>query len=402
MAVLTKKERAPQNHGAVNMIPEFDPQAKNQSMKDWLQKIDESASVYGWTERQTIFFALPRLTGLAKRWYDGLTSVKYSWLQWQEKLLKAFPCEDNYEELLTEMLARRTRRNESLEEYYYDKMRLINRCQISKEKAVDCLTHGIFDNNTRMSAQGMNFSEPEEVLTYFRKIFTKRDDQSKKPGNFKESIIPNKDPQRAQASDNKKSESTQCYNCGETGHRWTACHKDLIRCGKCRRVGHTSQKCDNPGSSKATSDSTTTKKVLKLQSGSDSSDKKYYKDVILNGQKYVGFVDFGSACTLVSDQIQLPKDAQHDYTNLPLLKGFGNGMINPNAKVSITVKVDNVEEDRSLHSTPSTAPIWYNLSHWAKTSLNFQVYECLKLIQSSHYSRLLKRPLICVSPKTLK
>lgn len=55
------------------MIPEFDPQAKAQSMKDWLSKINETATVYGWSEQQIIYYSLPQLTGLAKRY--GMTDL---------------------------------------------------------------------------------------------------------------------------------------------------------------------------------------------------------------------------------------------------------------------------------------------------------------------------------------
>ncbi|CAG9114451.1 unnamed protein product [Plutella xylostella] len=145
---------------AQNVIPDFDPQAKTQTMKDWLSKINESAHVYGWSERQTIYCALPRLKGLAKQWYDGLTSVKFTWAELQEQLLEEFSIEENYGDMLFEMLTRKTRRNETPEQYYYDKMLLINRCELRGKKAVHCLTNGIVDPNIKMNVQGANLQEP--------------------------------------------------------------------------------------------------------------------------------------------------------------------------------------------------------------------------------------------------
>ncbi|KAL4704406.1 hypothetical protein ACJJTC_007682 [Scirpophaga incertulas] len=52
--------------GLQSVIPDFDPQAKSQTMKDWLGKIND-AHVYGWSDRQIILLALPKLKGLAKR-----------------------------------------------------------------------------------------------------------------------------------------------------------------------------------------------------------------------------------------------------------------------------------------------------------------------------------------------
>ncbi|KAL4703335.1 hypothetical protein ACJJTC_013101 [Scirpophaga incertulas] len=153
----TPMNMGPHMQGAQNVISEFDPISKSQTMEDWLSKINESAAVYGWSERQTIFYTLPKLTGLAKKWYDGLTSVKFSWIQWQEKLLEAFPCDENYGDILWEILNRKSRKNETLVEYYYDKIMLINRCKLQNKQAVDCITHGIYDFNIKMNVQGAHF-----------------------------------------------------------------------------------------------------------------------------------------------------------------------------------------------------------------------------------------------------
>lgn len=264
IAVLNKSNRTPFTQGSQNIIPEFNPQSKNQSMKDWILKINESATVYGWTETQTIFFALPRLSGLAKKWYDGLTSVGYTWKQWQEKLLRAFPCEENYGDILAEMLARKSRKNETLEEYYYDKFRLVNRCEISGVKAVDCITQGIFDYNIRMNAQGSSFKEPEEVLSFFRKITTKKEEtQGSRPVSARD--WSSSSQQRKMPGQASRDSSYICFNCGDKGHGWIKCPKDLIKCGKCRKVGHTSAKCNNPtDSTSRNSSASSSQKVLKL------------------------------------------------------------------------------------------------------------------------------------------
>ncbi|KOB69393.1 Uncharacterized protein OBRU01_16984 [Operophtera brumata] len=49
------------------------------SAADWLRKINETAAIYNWQEKQIIYLALPKLSGLAKRWYEGLKSVDFTW-----------------------------------------------------------------------------------------------------------------------------------------------------------------------------------------------------------------------------------------------------------------------------------------------------------------------------------
>ncbi|XP_049886763.1 serine/arginine-rich splicing factor 11-like [Pectinophora gossypiella] len=40
-----------------NMLPNFDPSAKNQRIEVWLKKVNECATVYGWDDRTIIHFA---------------------------------------------------------------------------------------------------------------------------------------------------------------------------------------------------------------------------------------------------------------------------------------------------------------------------------------------------------
>ncbi|KAI5634129.1 hypothetical protein NE865_13170 [Phthorimaea operculella] len=297
-----KRDKSSFGQGS-QIIPEFNPQMKNQTMKDWLRKINESAAVYGWNETQTIYFALPRLTGLSKKWYDGLTSVKYSWKEWQEKLLKAFPCEENYGDLLAEMLSRKSRRNETLEEYYYEKIRLINRCEIKGLKAVDCLTQGIFDHNIRLNAQGSGFKEPEEVLSFFRKITQKKEDVMPKQNYFRDkSTLPHQRQSDRNSSSDAKTITYNCFNCD------------------------------------------------------GSSEKKFFKNVTVNDIQIEAFVDFGSECSLLSEKVfdKIKESSKIIITGeCPILKGFGHGAAKPKACVTVRVKVDELEKDIDMYVLPN-------------------------------------------------
>lgn len=230
--------------GAQNVLPIFDPKSKNQSAEDWIRKVNETAAIYNWQEKQIIYHALPKLSGLAKRWYEGLKSVDLTWKQWQERILLTFPDDRNYGDKLAEMLERKSRREESLEEYYYDKMTLINTCGIEGKDAVDCLTHGIYDHNVKLNAQGANFKEPIEVLKFLRSI-------SKNVNNnqHKKTFISNRqhEPQRTERTKNESTENKfknfKCFNCSEAGHVAMRCTKPLAKCQKCLKFGHSQEHC---------------------------------------------------------------------------------------------------------------------------------------------------------------
>lgn len=121
-----------------NVIPEFNPMQKDQTVHSWLNKVDECAQLYRWGDDQIIHYALPKLVGVAKVWYQAST-MSFSWQEWKAKLIESFPSSDDYAELLTELLSKRVKFNESLELYYYEKLNLLNRCEIKGKRAVDCI-----------------------------------------------------------------------------------------------------------------------------------------------------------------------------------------------------------------------------------------------------------------------
>lgn len=49
----------------------------------------------------------------------------------------------NYADKLIEMLDRKSKRDETLEEHFYEKAKLVNHCGIKGKNAVDCVVQGI-------------------------------------------------------------------------------------------------------------------------------------------------------------------------------------------------------------------------------------------------------------------
>lgn len=138
--------------------------SKEQTILTWINEVEECAEIYGWDEKATIHYALPKLCGIAKSWYRCLPSVLFSWSEWKKRLIKSFPIREDFAELLTEMLHKRLRYGESLEHYYYAKINLLNRCKITGRRAVDCLFHGLDDRTVKIGAQATQFSKPEHVF----------------------------------------------------------------------------------------------------------------------------------------------------------------------------------------------------------------------------------------------
>lgn len=225
-----------------NVVPEFNPSNRAQTIDCWLRKVNECSQIYGWDEKQIIHFSLQKLTGLAKKWFEALPTVVYSWEEWQSKLLKAFPSTENYGRLLEEMLQRTSRNEESLREYFYDKLNLLTRCEIHGKKAVDCIIYGIADKSIRNGAQALNCHEPEDLLNYLN---------SQKPLSFaqqstsrnRDRAVPN-DNTTSNANSSSLSSTITCYNCRSKGHPYYNCTKPIVKCKHCNRIGHDNDSCN--------------------------------------------------------------------------------------------------------------------------------------------------------------
>ncbi|XP_026728672.1 uncharacterized protein LOC113494499 [Trichoplusia ni] len=231
-----------------NILPDFDPSSKNQRVDIWLKKVNESAAVYGWDERTTVYFAMQKLQGLAKVWYEGLNSILFSWPEWQTKLLSAFPCEQNYGQALEDMLKRKSRYNEPIELYFYEKLALVNQCDIEGKRAVDCIIHGLSDKTVKTSALALRCTNPEQLLQFLMSNkenhpFVERNMDENNKTNDEQSSNSNSRPP---VDKTERSQFTSsCFNCKEPGHPFFKCPKPLIKCTQCDKLGHTADKCNS-------------------------------------------------------------------------------------------------------------------------------------------------------------
>lgn len=153
-----------------DVIPVFDPDDVTFTTERWLHQVDELRSVYKWSEERTSYFALTRLRGLAKTWYNGLSTVKYSWAEWKEQLLLAFPSERDFNVQLVTMLNRRKKSDESYAQYFYEKRALLNRCEIDGLKAVSCIIGGIEDSIVASAARAGRYQTPEALFVYLSTV----------------------------------------------------------------------------------------------------------------------------------------------------------------------------------------------------------------------------------------
>ncbi|CAG9122295.1 unnamed protein product [Plutella xylostella] len=330
-----------------NILPDFDPSSKGQRIDIWIKKVNECATVYGWDEKTTIHFSMQKLQGLAKLWYESLNSILFSWAEWQQKLLNAFPFEQNYGQSLEDMLKRRSKFNEPLEIYYYEKLALLNRCDIEGKRAVECIIHGLNDKTMRSSANALCCTQPDQLLHFLMTNKETPAPQNFDRSNFKsknvESFTNNQTNQRQYRSAPYSNRELFCFNCKEKGHPYLKCPKPLNMCTKCRRIGHNVDTCTYKQESDGKGNAPKTMRIMTSESNS-----KFVKESLINEVPTKAFVDFGSEVSLIQNTTAKSLGLVCDQPPTPL-KGFGNTVVSSFGGVKVTVGVDGVNADIICH-----------------------------------------------------
>lgn len=119
------------------------------------------------------------------------------------------------------MLAKRAHFTDSLEEYYYEKIGLINKCGIVGTRAVDCILHGIDDRSVKLGAEAVKFDDPDKLLSYLRNVRNVTPMIDRKPSRF---WSRNSDTQVRNIG------QSHCLNCKQGGHLFGQCPLPIKRC----------------------------------------------------------------------------------------------------------------------------------------------------------------------------
>lgn len=224
-----------------DMIPAFDPNDVNQTIEDWVAKVDEVGDMFKWADDVKMFNALTKLRGLASVWYKGLKSIKLSWGEWKGKLCRAFPSQRDFNELLETMMARKKIYGETFAQYFYEKQALLNACKIQGKDAVSCIIAGIQERHIKAGAKAANCNDPEALFDYLRSL----NDEITLPPPFSRNIAHTSHINRKRRLETAKS---LCFLCKKPGHTQKDCkgkrpESRRVRCYTCQEEGHISINC---------------------------------------------------------------------------------------------------------------------------------------------------------------
>ena len=136
-------------------LPEFDPAAENLTSADWIDKININATIYGWDDKMKLYLAVCKLKGNAKLWYDELHHSRMSWQDFSHAVIEQFSGELQFGKLFHEAANYISSPGQDLQTYCFIKLGKINKLKLglTEENLVDFVTHGIHDQNIRVTLQ---------------------------------------------------------------------------------------------------------------------------------------------------------------------------------------------------------------------------------------------------------
>ncbi|XP_046468075.1 uncharacterized protein [Neodiprion pinetum] len=317
-------------------IPLFDPSQKSQTIEVWIQRVEELKKIHEWDDIAVSSFALENLRGVAKTWYDRLSTVDFSWTKWKEKLLEAFTDHTSLPDKLAVMLARTKTKNESMMRYFFGKAALVRACGFEGKDAADCIAQGIFDQALKNAIKQNDFQTSEALRIFLSKTDTLMEKRVDTCAGRKDNDRGRQDsgghnkwkPKRVPRNDEREKRGPSGSSGGPSNKLAT------MRCFRCNEVGHMSRQCPKVKEE-------TVKNVRSIGVEQKSGDMRLH-DAILDGTLLRSYIDGGSECVTLkkseTDKMQL-----HLQPTDVVLRGYGGGEVRPYGTTKANMRIDLAE-----------------------------------------------------------
>lgn len=231
-------------------IPEFKPGSPNLTATKWVNKIEQLGTINRWDEQMMIYQMQNKLSGLARTWFNNLNTYNYSWNEWKVLIQKTFPDHHDFATTLKKLVARVKEPHETITQYYFAKMDLLQTCKIVGKDAVSCVIDGLGDRTLQNSAKAGRYETPERLYEEFLSTLSEDTVHDKMNEERKPEILkrPFDKKRLGKREDLKRfspypKQKPKCFNCSTTGHLSTACPKPRVECVKCKFLGHTAENC---------------------------------------------------------------------------------------------------------------------------------------------------------------
>lgn len=305
------------------MLPDFDPINQTVTSTQFIDKIEKLRQMHAWSDQTSLFAVHHKMKGVAKMWIDALPIVT-TWEEFKRVFFKDFPCRVSIADIHRELMSRRRTPGESLVQYYYSMLAIGRKGDIDDQSIVSYVINGLNDNGLTRTLLAMNLQTCNELLrsleglptttVVMRKVQQSGDDEGR----------------NVNVTSGARSKGPKCFNCNNFGHISTNCPQPQrrLKCTSCSKVGHEASQCKSKGTNVA------------AMSGDPSVEScpPVMKEVTINKEKFLGFVDTGSDFTLIKESA-VPVNANCKPT-LKRMKGFGGSVIEAKGMVECDIMID--------------------------------------------------------------
>ncbi|CAG9856032.1 unnamed protein product [Phyllotreta striolata] len=221
----------------------------------WLNKISEECLERRYDEITCINFIQSKMSGLMKAWFKTLDAYQYTWPELKMLIIQTFPDTTDFACTLRLLVDRLKIPEETITQYYFSKMYLIEACKISGCNAVSCLIDGLSDPQIQKEAREQNYLTPESFYSDFLRNLPNFgiSTQIIEPlmsGIAREPVIKERDQIMRERSHGNRDRELGMKDRNH-GNRESKKRKDYDDsraapiCFKCRQKGHIAIKCPN-------------------------------------------------------------------------------------------------------------------------------------------------------------
>lgn len=240
---------------------ELNPRNTSFTTSMWLNKINEECMENNYDERRCIQFMQSKMTGLMKAWFKTLDISDYTWPEIKMLITKTFPDNVDFAATLRLLVERYKRSDETITQYYFSKMYLIEACKITGINAVSCLIDGLADVHLEQEARSNNCLTPETLYSQFLSKLPNFQKNQNEPEErpvsmqmlrdveFRAESVNEVSPPMAMPTNMPVSMQVfpprtlkKCFTCKKIGHFAADC-RHAPKCYRCNQAGHIAVKC---------------------------------------------------------------------------------------------------------------------------------------------------------------
>lgn len=327
----------PQVKDIIPLLIDYDP-AKT-SLKSFVSSVDKVVQMYNPHELVLLHAVTLKLKNNAKDWFESVENSFQDWNSMKTALTEEFSDSRDSVDVHRELERKKCSYNENVVDYAYAMRRIASEANVPEKDVVKYIITGLHNANLIYSLSVMRITTFSELMIRLRahnSLSTNRLESNRN------------NPHRIDRSNTNRTNRNNAQADRNYSHRDHPYQKETRVCSYCKKPGHNESNCysKNSNSSNTANQNRPNANYYNNSNAKNvscvtTSNNEYVKTIELNGTAVIAFVDLGSECTVLSENMAKTIFTQYDECNQKL-RGFGNGMSKAIGKVVGKIVIDGI------------------------------------------------------------